>query len=86
MPAQSEAQRRAAGAALAAKRKGSSKGLGGASRSMYDMTEDQLEDFASKEMQDLPPVAAQAVSAAESDIAQRAQGVVKAIDSFIKGR
>jgi len=49
VPAQSEQQRRAAGAALSAKRKGSSKGLGGASRSMYgDMTESELEDFASK--------------------------------------
>ena len=50
MPAQSEQQRQAAGVALAAKRKGSSKGLGSASRSMYGgMTESELEDFASKE-------------------------------------
>ena len=50
MPAQSEQQRRAAGAALAAQRGGSSKGLRSASLSMYEsMTEDELEDFASKE-------------------------------------
>ena len=46
MPAQSEQQRRAAGAALAAKRGGSSKGLRSASLSMYEsMTEDELEDL-----------------------------------------
>ena len=50
MPAQSERQRKAAGAALSTKRKGSSKNLGGASLSMYEsMTEDELADFASKE-------------------------------------
>jgi len=50
MPATSERQRRAAGSALSAKRKGSSKDLGGASRSMYEsMTESELADYASKE-------------------------------------
>ena len=50
MPATSERQRKAAGVALAAKRKGSSKDLGGASRSMYEgMTESELEEYASKE-------------------------------------
>ena len=49
MPAESEAQRKAAGAALSAKRASSSEGLNGASQSMYEgMTEDELEDFASK--------------------------------------
>lgn len=48
MPAQSKAQQKAAGAALAAKR-GETKvsDLQGASKEMYDsMSEDQLEDFA----------------------------------------
>ena len=50
MPSTSERQRKAAGVALAAKRKGSSKDLGGASRSMYEgMTESELEEYASKE-------------------------------------
>jgi len=45
----SERQRKAAGAALAAKRKGSSKGLKGASFSMYkNMSISQLRDYASK--------------------------------------
>lgn len=45
----SEKQRQAAGAALRGKRKGSSKGLKGASKSMYKgMSEEQLRDFASK--------------------------------------
>lgn len=49
MPAKSDSQRKAAGAALSAKRKGSSKGLKDASRSMHDsMTEDELEDFATE--------------------------------------
>ena len=49
MPAKSASQRKAAGAALSAKRKGSSKDLKGASRSMHDsMTEDELEDFATE--------------------------------------
>ena len=49
MPAKSDAQRKAAGAALSAKRKGSSKNLKDASRSMHDsMTEDELEDFATE--------------------------------------
>jgi len=51
MPAKSEAQRRAAGAALSAKRgKTSPKTLKGASKQMHDsMTEKELEDFARKE-------------------------------------
>jgi len=50
MPAKSERQRRAAGAALAAKRgKISPRKLVGAAKQMYlDMTEAQLEDFARK--------------------------------------
>ena len=56
MPAKSKAQQRAAGAALAAKR-GETKvsDLQGASRDMYDsMSEDELEDFASTKLDDLP--------------------------------
>jgi len=49
MPASSEAQRMAAGAALAAKRSGSTTKLRGASKDMHeDMSEGQLEDYASK--------------------------------------
>jgi len=45
----SEKQRKAAGAALAAKRRGSPKGLGGASLSMYkSMSISQLRDYASE--------------------------------------
>ena len=56
MPAKSKAQQRAAGAALAAKRGETKVGdLQGASRDMYDsMTEDELEDFASTKLDDLP--------------------------------
>ncbi|MBO9455578.1 DUF3008 family protein [Paracoccus sp. R12_1] len=56
MPARSKAQQRAAGAALSAKR-GETKvaDLQGASREMYDsMTEDELEDFASTDLDGLP--------------------------------
>lgn len=56
MPAKSKAQQRAAGAALSAKR-GETKvsDLKGASREMYDsMTEDELEDFASTDLDGLP--------------------------------
>jgi hypothetical protein len=56
MPAQSEAQQKAAGAALSAKR-GETKvsDLQGASREMYDsMSEDQLEDFAGTSHDGLP--------------------------------
>lgn len=56
MPAKSKAQQRAAGAALAAKR-GEAKvdDLKGASREMYDsMSEDELDDFASTELDGLP--------------------------------
>jgi len=49
MPAKSERQRQAAGAALAAKKRGSAKGLRSASKGMYEsMTGDELADFASK--------------------------------------
>ena len=47
MPAVSERQRKAAGAALAGKRKGK-RAKGGASRSMSSMSEAQLADFARK--------------------------------------
>lgn len=56
MPAQSQAQQQAAGAALAAKR-GEAKveDLQGASRDMYDsMTQKELEELASTSHQDLP--------------------------------
>jgi hypothetical protein len=56
MPAQSKAQQKAAGAALAAKR-GETKvsSLKGASKQMYDsMTEKELEDFASTDRKGLP--------------------------------
>ena len=56
MPARSKAQQRAAGAAVSAKR-GETKvaDLQGASREMYDsMTEDELEDFASTDLDGLP--------------------------------
>jgi hypothetical protein len=56
MPAQSKAQQKAAGAALAAKR-GEAKvsGLKGASRSMYkSMSERQLEEFAETKRKGLP--------------------------------
>ena len=79
MPAQSEQQRKAAGATLSAKRKGSSKNLGGASQSMYEsMTEEELADFASKE------AASSGVLPLESlpDVLR----VLKSIDRYIKGR
>ena len=56
MPAKSKAQQKAAGAALSAKR-GDTKvsDLQGASKEMYDsMSEDELEDFASTKLDDLP--------------------------------
>lgn len=56
MPARSKAQQRAAGAALSAKR-GETKvsDLQDASRDMYDsMTEDELTDFASTDLEGLP--------------------------------
>ena len=56
MPAQSKAQQRAAGAALSAKR-GDTKvsELQGASKQMYDsMSEDELEDYASTDLDGLP--------------------------------
>lgn len=56
MPAQSKAQQKAAGAALAAKR-GETKvsDLQGASKDMYDsMSEQELEDMASTDRDKLP--------------------------------
>ena len=56
MPAQSKAQQRAAGAALSAKRGDTKVGdLRGSSKDMYDsMTEEELEDYASTDLDDLP--------------------------------
>ncbi|MEH6792230.1 DUF3008 family protein [Parasphingorhabdus sp.] len=56
MPAKSNAQQRAAGAALSAKRGETKVGeLKGASKDMYDsMTEDELEEFASTNREGLP--------------------------------
>ena len=56
MPAQSKAQQRAAGAALAAKRgEIDPKDLESASRDMYDsMTEKELEELASTKLTGLP--------------------------------
>lgn len=56
MPAQSKAQQKAAGAALAAKRdKTKVDSLQGASKDMYDsMTEDELEELASTPRKNLP--------------------------------
>lgn len=56
MPANSKAQQKAAGAALAAKRGEMDKSeLQGASKSMYDsMSEEELEDIASTKRKDLP--------------------------------
>lgn len=56
MPAKSKAQQRAAGAALSAKRGETKVGdLQGASKQMYEsMSEDELEDFASTKLDDLP--------------------------------
>ncbi len=56
MPAQSKAQQKAAGAALAAMRGETKVGdLQGASKEMYDsMSERELEDIASTKRKDLP--------------------------------
>jgi len=56
MPAKSKAQQRSAGAALSAKRGETKVGdLQGASKDMYDsMSEDELEDFASTDLDGLP--------------------------------
>ncbi len=56
MPAESKAQQKAAGAALAAKRGEMKVGdLVGASREMYDsMSESELEDIASTDRKGLP--------------------------------
>ena len=59
MKAQSKAQQKAEGAALAAKRgKQKVSDLQGASRDMYDsMSEEELEDTASTSREDLPETA-----------------------------
>ena len=56
MPAKSKAQQKAAGAALSAKRGETKVGdLQGASKQMYDsMSEDELEDYASTNLDGLP--------------------------------
>lgn len=56
MPARSKAQQRAAGAALSAKRGETKVGeLKGPAREMYEtMTERELEDLASTDLDDLP--------------------------------
>ena len=56
MPARSEAQQKAAGAALAAKRgEVDASSLQGASRDMYDsMTEKELEEFAATSHDGIP--------------------------------
>ncbi|MGN8021717.1 DUF3008 family protein [Phyllobacterium sp. 22229] len=56
MPAKSQAQQKAAGAALSAKRGKTRKSqLKGASKSMYEsMSEKQLEDFAETDRKGLP--------------------------------
>ena len=56
MPAKSKAQHKAAGAALSAKRGDTKVGaLQGASKQMYEsMSEDELEDYASTSLDDLP--------------------------------
>lgn len=56
MPAESKAQQKAAGAALAAKRGETDKSaLQGASKDMYEsMTEDELADLAETSHDDLP--------------------------------
>jgi hypothetical protein len=48
MPAKSEKQRKAAGAALAARRSGKTKGLKGPSKAMAKMSESKLRHFAKK--------------------------------------
>ena len=56
MPAKSKAQQKAAGAALSAKRGDTKVGdLQGASKQLYDsMSEDELEDYASTDLDGLP--------------------------------
>jgi hypothetical protein len=56
MPAKSQAQQKAAGAALSAKRGETKKSeLRGASREMYEsMSEEQLEEFAETDRKGLP--------------------------------
>ena len=54
MPAVSKAQQQAAGAALAAKKKGTTSGLKGAAKSMAKMTKKELEKVASTKHKGLP--------------------------------
>lgn len=54
MPAVSKAQQQAAGAALAAKKKGKTAGLKGAAKSMAKMTKKELEKYASTKHKGLP--------------------------------
>lgn len=54
MPAASKAQQQAAGAALAAKKKGTTSGLKGAAKSMAKMTKKELEKVASTKHKGLP--------------------------------
>ena len=55
MPAKSQAQQKAAGAALSAKRGDTKSELKGASRGMYEsMSEKQLEEFAETKRKGLP--------------------------------
>lgn len=54
MPAASKAQQQAAGAALAAKEKGTTKGLKGASKAMAKMSKKELEKIASTKHKGLP--------------------------------
>lgn len=73
MPAKSNAQQKAAGAALSAKRGDTPKSkLQGASRSMYEsMSEDQLEEFAETKRKGLPARKAPAKKTSERKSAPR---------------
>ncbi len=73
MPAESEEQRKAAGAALAVKRgKQPKSSLKGAARSMLSMTEDQLRDYARR-----PRTTSEAAGLGRSRGAKRAKGKSK---------
>lgn len=67
MPAKSKAQQSAAAIALAAKRgERSISGLKGASKQMYeDMTEEELEDFASTKREGLPESVSESLTVTE---------------------
>ena len=82
MPAESEAQRKAAGAALGAKRGGSAKSLRGASKDMHEsMTEDELEDFASKSIDEINKCL---VVLSKATTESTTIGLIKSIDSYFK--